>query len=41
MGLDLDTGEDLLELRERLAAGGHALAPKTTAALAVVTATLD
>ena len=41
MGLDLDTGEDLLELRERLAAGGHDLAPKTTAALAVVTATLD
>jgi 2-phospho-L-lactate guanylyltransferase len=41
MGLDLDTGEDLKELRAHLAAAGHDVAPKTTAALALLTATLD
>lgn len=36
MGLDLDTGEDLAELRERLAGAGEA-APRTAAALAAIT----
>ncbi len=37
MGLDLDTGEDLAELRERLA-GPAARAPRTAAALAAISA---
>jgi 2-phospho-L-lactate guanylyltransferase len=40
MGLDLDTGEDLAELHARVAAAGHATAPRTTAALALLTRTL-
>ena len=41
MGLDLDTGEDLRELHSRLSAGGHDLAPKTTAVLGQLAVALD
>jgi 2-phospho-L-lactate guanylyltransferase len=38
MGLDLDTGADLAELRSRLAGAGASAAPRTAAALAEIAA---
>ncbi len=41
MGLDLDTGKDLLELRTHLSNAGPEIAPQTTSALTTIVAAIE